>query len=766
MITRKRRVQDVLVATAVFLPLVSAKLSLAQSNDASVLDEITVVAQKREQNLQDVGLSVTAFSAKQLENLGLGNTAEIAAQVPSLQYQSFSPSFTVFNIRGVSQNNFADNLEAPVATYVDGAYVATMNAVGGQLFDTERVEILRGPQGTLFGRNATGGLLQFISKAPTRTSEGYVEGSVSSFDSYSLEGAGGGPLSDTLAGRLSGRWEKSGGYLRNIYPSVRDGRGKNGYSARGQLLFEPRDNFSVSTKLFYAEDQDVPDGYYVSALATQDPGTGLGIITVPPADVDETNSNFKGFLDRKTYGTTITMIDTLSGGNELTSITNYLHNDKSYGEDSDISPADFFVFKTGSVHKQWSEELRLSGTTDETRWQVGLYYLDFDQENRGWNGGNDDVNIVSVQPHDPTFNVGSGCPGNPPGLDINCGPLGHTETNFNLGARNYSAFGQLEHDVAQSWTAILGYRWTRDDKDFDYRLIEYNGGGGIGAQVLYNPRINPQAELKWSDWAGRAQINWHPTDDRLIYVSWNRGVKGGNWVAPTFVVDAEATIADGIMRHEAEVLKAYEVGAKLTLLEGRARLNMSAFHYDYDGYQSFSLTNFVQSVVNRDAKVDGGEFELTLRPLKGLDMMLGVSFLSSEVKNVPTTGLIGGSFTPTPVTAVNAHLPNAPRFSANALARYEWPAWGGSLALQVDGRYNGEQSFEATNAPATNEDTYFVGNASVTYSLRERWRFSAWVKNFTDTDYRIYALDTSFVGNIQSVYGPPLAVGATVAYSW
>lgn len=737
----------------------------AQQQDAA-LDEIVVTAQKRSENLQDVGLSITAFSSQQLENLGLNNTAEVTAQVPSLQFQSFSPSFTVFNIRGVSQNNFADNLEAPVATYVDGAYVATMNAIGGQLFDTERVEILRGPQGTLFGRNATGGLLQFISKAPTKTPEGYVEGEVSSFNSYSLEGAAGGPLSDVLSGRFSGRWEKSEGYLKNIYPGARDGRGKNGFATRGQLLFDPGNDFSILTKLFYAEDDNVPDGYYVSALATQDPQTGLGVITTPPANVHETNSNFEGFLDRKTYGTTITLTKGLGGGTEFTSISNYLYNDKSYGEDSDISPADFFVFKTGSKHKQWSEELRLSGAGDRTRWQAGLYYLKFDQRNRAWNGGNDEFNIVSVQPHDPTFNVGPGCPNNPPGLDANCGPLGHTETNFNLTSTNYSAFGQFEYDLAKTWTAILGYRWTRDVKDFDYRLVEYNSGGDVGAEVLYNPSNNPQAKLSWNNWAGRAQLNWHPTDGALIYASWNRGVKGGNWVAPTFVVDAESTIANGTMRHEAEILTAYEIGAKLDFLDNHARLNLSAFHYDYDGYQSFSLTNFVQSVVNRDATVDGGELELTLRPLGGLDIMLGASFLSSEVKNVPTTGLIGATLTPTPVTAVNAHLPNAPSFSSNALVRYEWPVRNGSLAVQVDGRYNGKQSFEATNAPGTNEDAYFVGNADVTYTLDPNWRFTAWVKNFSDTEYRIYALDTSFVGNIQSVYGPPRAYGVTVKYKW
>jgi iron complex outermembrane receptor protein len=750
-----------------WLALGTAEPSWAQAGEEHLLEEVTVTAQKREQRQQDVGLAITTLSADQLDALGLANTAEIAAQVPGMQVQSFSPSFTIFNIRGVSQNSFADSLEAPVATYVDGAYVATINAIGGQLFDTQRVEVLRGPQGTLFGRNATGGLLHFISRAPTQERDGYLEGSVADFDSYSLEGAAGGPLSERISGRLSARWERSEGYLENIAPGARDGRGKNGYAARGQLLFESEAELSALAKVFYAEDNDVPDGYYVSAGASQDPQTGLGIITAPPRDVHETNSNFEGFLDRRTYGTTLTLTQGLAGDMELVSISNFLFNDKSYGEDADISPADFFIFRTASEHSQWSEELRLSGSAKRLRWQAGAYFLKFDSDNFSAAGGSDGVNIVSVQPHNPQFDVGGGCASNPPGLDVNCGPLGRTESRFELEARNYSLFGQVELDLSAHWTAILGYRWTHDDKEFDYRLTEINGSGGIGEAVFYNKALTPQAEIDWSDWAGRAQLNWKPGDDVLVYLSWNRGVKGGNWATPSFVVDAQASIAEGILRHDEEVLTAYELGSKLDLARGRARLNIAVFHYDYDDYQSFSLTNFVQSIVNRDARVDGGEVELAWYPARGWDLSLGMSVLSSRVNDVPTTGLIGATLTPTPISAVDAELPSAPRFSGNGVVRYAWPAFGGSMSTQVDFRYNGSQSLEATNAPATNEDGYFLGNLDATFQPGDgSWRLSAWVKNFTDTEYRIYALDTSFVGNIQSVYGPPRTVGVTAAYRW
>ena len=174
---------------------------------AAVLDEIVVTAQKREQNLQSVGISVTALSGTQMSALGLDNTMEIAQQIPGLQIQTFSPAFTIFNLRGVSQNNFQDNLEAPVAAYFDDVYIGSMNAIGGQMFDMKRMEVLRGPQGTLFGRNATGGLVHFITnKASDKEFNGYAKAEISEFNSYNFEAAAGGSLSETMRIRVAGRW--------------------------------------------------------------------------------------------------------------------------------------------------------------------------------------------------------------------------------------------------------------------------------------------------------------------------------------------------------------------------------------------------------------------------------------------------------------------------------------------------------------------------------------------------------------------------------
>ena len=188
--------------------------SLALSVNASTLEEVVVTAQKREENLQDVGISITAFSGNQLQDLGMTRAVDIAQQVPGMQIQTFTPAFTVINLRGISQNNFQDNLEAPVAVYIDGAYIPSMNAINGQLFDMERVEVLRGPQGTLFGRNTTGGLVQYITVGATESEfNGYAQGTVGDYNQSAAEGAIGGSLTDTWRGRIAARWEENDGYV-------------------------------------------------------------------------------------------------------------------------------------------------------------------------------------------------------------------------------------------------------------------------------------------------------------------------------------------------------------------------------------------------------------------------------------------------------------------------------------------------------------------------------------------------------------------------
>ena len=206
-----------------------------------VFGEIVVTAQKRREKIQDVGISITALSGETIKTLNLTNMQQISQQVPSLEVSAWTPAFTTFNLRGISQNNFQDNLEAPVAVYMDEVYVGSMNALGLPIFDIERIEVLRGPQGTLFGRNATGGLIQFVSNGADETSlNGYAEGTLAEFGTRKIEGAVGGQLAPGLRARVAGFYEKSTGWMKagfNPFPADggpgRQARGRTSQGANG-----------------------------------------------------------------------------------------------------------------------------------------------------------------------------------------------------------------------------------------------------------------------------------------------------------------------------------------------------------------------------------------------------------------------------------------------------------------------------------------------------------------------------------------------------
>ena len=713
---------------------------------SQVIEEIIVTAQKREQNIQDVGISITALSGDALDALGLDNMQEISQQVPGLQLQTFTPAFTIFNLRGISQNNFTDNLEAPVAVYLDDVYVASMNALGMQMYDMNRVEVLRGPQGTLFGRNATGGLIHYVTrKADDDETNGYVQASAADFGSLSFEGAVGGAFSDAVRGRLAARWETMDGYVEpgiepftNTQVTGRDTHGADGYAVRGSLQFDASDNVLVDVGASYTKDDDAPTGMYTVKFADFDPATGLGV-PLPGntpldggtlADDPHKHASIENpFFDRDTLSLTGKVTVDLANGNEFVSITNFMDLDKFYQEDAGGGLV-FFPFTTIADYSQWSQEFRLSGETDNSRWQVGAYYLDITS---------DTENIVEGGP-------------------ITGSPMGIIQSVIDLDSTNWSVFGQVEYDFSDALTLIAGLRWSQDDKDIAIQQFSFNmeDQGIPSGTVLFDLAaiaVGPFASvpvIDYGDYAARLQLNWRTGEDTLWFAGWNRGIKGGNWT-----VAASVTLSE--LKHREEILNSYEAGVKTTFADGIARFNATVFYYDYEDYQAFSLTNLTPSVTNSDATASGGELELFLSPGDGWDIILGASFLDSEVDFVPAVFPMTGT--------TNAEFPQAPSTSFNGLVRKSWDAMGGEFAIQFDGMWNDKQFMEGTNALVSVQESYAVANASLSYGT-ERWSVAGWVKNLTDEDYLYYNLDLGLIGFIEQVYAPPRQYGLTVRLNW
>jgi iron complex outermembrane receptor protein len=786
----------------------SAMLVGSGLGQASVLEETIVTATKREQNIQDVGISVTSYSGEQMKALGVTNTIEITEQIPGLQMLSFSPNLTVFNIRGVSQNNFTDNLEAPVAVYVDDVYMASMNGISAQFYDIERVEVLRGPQGTLFGRNATGGVIQYLTVgADNEELNGYIEGTLGDYDRQTAEFALGGALTDSIRGRIAGRTEEIDGYMESkpfpegnpLPPSGVDVGGADGYAYRGELQFDLSEKALLTLQYKRSKDNDVPTGSYSfmpygdAAKAYIPPefqqftndvilegGPPPGGLTLEQftadvffcpsqldcfAPVDEAGrtiydgdhpnpfanySDYAGYMDRDTNSYTAKLDWELGDSMNLVSITNYNDLNKFYTEDGDGIPIPIIQFTTVADYTQFSQELRLSGETDGFRWVAGGYYLDMET----------DADVITEGA--PVSGVAEGL-----GYDVTELTDPAVVQDYTLDSSNWSVFGQTEFDLNESFTLITGLRWSQDDKEMDFKTSFQSPSDGVLVPDIFDLKAaakaagNDKNKVDYGDWAGRLQLNWNLEDGTLTYASISRGIKGGN-----FAPSANVGLDD--IRHDEEVLYAYEVGMKMEMLDGLARLNGALFYYDYQDYQAFTFANGTPSVANADATNQGGELEFIYMPTENWDLMLGASFQDSEVDNVQTPQQ---QVTPVgfevdwPIDYLDGvDLPNTPDFSVNYLVRYNFNALGGNIALQVDGVYYDEQYLEVSNGAGTYQDSYSTHNARLTWAgMEDKLRISAWVKNFTDEEYKAYSLDLGILG-ATATYAPPRMYGVTAGY--
>jgi len=735
---------------------------------AAVLEEIVVTAQKREQSVADVGISITAFSGDQLKELGMTSTAQLGMHTPGMLVTDYGGgTTTAFTIRGSSQLDFADHQEAPVAVYLDGAYNSYLGGVGFNLFDLERIEVLRGPQGTLFGRNATGGVVHVISARPTQEKDGYAEVTTGEYGQLRGEAVFNGGISDTTAGRLSLSYEKTDGYQENTIGD--DLNDVNNFSGRAQIIFEPGDDLSVLLSARYSTDDVNGQGYNIKPGLTDIggipslPGTGLvysgtpaqqnayclGFFgppfplvpgatdcfgyTEPDSDPHTVSVDEVGFLKRDHSGLTATTEWQINDTLRLVSITDIQDFEKQYLEDSDSSPAPLFTFPQSVDSNQFSQELQFHWESDTAKWVAGMYYLNIDSKYRS--GTN-------------TFDC--------------C--LTTLDNSWDLETDTYAIFAQGDIKLSDHWSVIAGLRWTEDEKDVFAVPECLNAGPGADFGLPADPcdfffagsaQVGPPLDANRSEgeWSGLVELDYRPNDDWLAYVKVSRGNKAGGYNAGAAMLFDPASAFE----YSGEILNSLEVGIKVTLLDGRAQLNASLYDYDYQNFQSFSQQGANLIVFNTDAVNTGAEVELVLNPADGLEFLIGASFQDAQQKDVAFG----------PITKHRA-MPNAPDLTLNGLIRYEWSALGGQIAAQIDASYVDERSLNGIDHPGTQADSYSIFNARLGYVTEDGvWDLSLWVKNFTDEEYVPALFDiTPFTGSIIEAPGAPRWAGVTAKYNF
>lgn len=722
--------------------LIGMVIGLYGLNGYAVLEEVVVTAQKREQSMQDVGLSVTAFSGEQMRQLNFNDTADLVKHTPGLNYVTpFGAGNNVaFTLRGVGLNDFSESNEAPVAVYLDGVYNATLAGIGFQLFDMSRAEVLRGPQGTLYGRNSTGGLVHFITNKPTPQFEAYTDLTVGAYGQVRAEGAVGGALGERLSARASVLYHAHDGYQDSLTPGVDDPSETDNISGRLQFLYEINESADLLFSVHGGKSDQVAAAY--NHTATMFGPNGVDAVPVPDnqnvygtcpgcdlTGYKKTSSDFydvepdrEPFVDIETTGSSLTLNWNM-GDLDFKSITGYLQVDKFFGEDTDAGPQPFVEVTNPVDSEQWTQEIQLSKSVGEQRWTAGLFYY-----NRKIDSG------TRTDLSRETFI----------GFPINTNTVTEDETE------SVAAYGQYEWDLSQTVTLVTGLRYTMEERDF-HMVVTDDAGLLPNPAFAFTPETaGDLTEHDTDNYSFRAELNWTPSNNWMWYGSVSRGVKGAG-----FNIDLgidPRTVED--IPFDEEYLLAYELGFKSTVANGTTRLNASVFFYDYDDYQAFSFENLSNVVSNKDGTIYGLDAELTSNPVAGLTLTAGLSLLDTEVKDINTG-----------VSVVDREFTMSPELTANALVRYEWGTGSGTWAVQADARYQGEQYFDILNTTIAEEDAYTLVNLRADYTFADnRTTVALFVDNVTDEEYRTYAIPVPGLSFSQSMVGTPRWVGASVRY--
>lgn len=771
-----------------------------------LLGAIVVTAQHIKQNIQNVGIDITAFNGTQLRELNITDSRDIASFTPGVfMGGALAGQNSEFTIRGVAQNDFNDIEEPPNAVYLDDGYIAIGQGQTMALFDIERVEALKGPQGTLFGRNATGGLVHYITKKPELgVVKGYVDLNYGIYDSPTSPSAAHGdaainmPMGSTMATRIAVMWNKQQPWLINRYPlgavggSPGTGAGANlgsddTLAGRINTLFEPNDKarlllsinaarsimstapyqqkatigvFNAAGELINVinasptetrasigdNGQDFGsdlnnDGVFGDSYGRPVPGGDFFGYKAPGAKSTVISSDFAfSNVDRaRTWGADLLGTFDLIDGVKLVTVTDYKNFYKIGFVDTDAGPGNQSGVYQGVHAFTASQEVRLSGKNDLFDWTTGLYYL----------------HIMAHSRSGLKFPVGSVVPGAP--FDI--GADGTLTTN------SYSGFGQLYWHLARRLTLITGARIIREQKEFNFIQAIWHTidsrQSETGLPTIIGPLSGPSGPTGYANtygqtlWAGKAQLDFKATPDLLLYAGVNRGVKAGSFNAP---VPGGIPVPTSLLPYKAETLTDYEGGIKYTFPDGRTRLNVAAFHYNYQNYQAFLFSGVSGIVVNANDTTNGGEVDLYTSPIRGLDIGLAASYFDATVWNVPLRA--GG-----PIRR-NVQPTYAPPRQASVIARYEWDAFRGKLSVQSDVSYTDSFYYNLRNFTADQFASTVVVNLGLGWSY-ENWELNFRIRNLTDARPGIQGFDlATFCGCNEVSYKPPRFYQLGVLYKF
>lgn len=758
----------------------------ALSADASVsLEEILVTARKREERLQETPVSVTAFSADGLRDRTMDALDQIARYVPNLDIglgagNSASPSTASIFIRGIGAYDFIITTDPGVGTYVDGVYVARSTGGIMDLMDIERIEVLRGPQGTLFGKNTIGGALNIVTTTPSKVTTGRLEVIAGERERYEARGYLSGPLGDKVAGKAAFSYKHKGGFGKRLsYPDgakVAEAGGVEDVTGRLGLRAELSETLTADLGFDFTinRDQGIPVKVTYNNIAGAAFAGIWNMLVGGPAGTPLTDDfTTEGRYDSYATGTNRSDQDIYGGHLTLTwspgvvtvkSISAYRTMDSFVGRDADGTPMVLNGADYDLGQEQFSQELQVSGLSfnDRLNWLVGGYYLheSATEINNGTVFGGLYNALEALPAAVIPLAPGVVCPAPFPAP---C--LGGAGNPYNIGfdldflfvnkikIDSYAAFAQGSFALTDELSVTLGIRHTRETKDYLSVLSRrVNSGANIAP---------PNTNLKdtWSSTSPKAGLEYRITPDVMVYGSVAHGFKSGGYNGRSF--DAAAFTS-----FDPEKVLSYEAGVKSEWLERRLRLNGAVFYNDYSDIQmtvgvvnpNGSVTVLVDNAAK--ARTQGFELEMQALPVENFELSGGVGYLSTKFKELD----------PGVPISIDAEFMRSPKWTLNLAAQYTVPLSNlGKLTFRGDYSYRSKFYPEATNSENIAQDGYSLVDARITFEDESgHWRLAVFGQNLTNKDYITSGLDGSATLGFYDVQkaGRPREFGASVMYQF
>jgi iron complex outermembrane receptor protein len=711
------------------------------------LEEIVVTARRREENLQDVPIAISALSGETLAARGLFKTEDLMGSIPNLQIGSFVGSATPnITLRAIGVGNeFNATANSPIGVYIDEDYQAFRPAHGQQLFDLERVEVVKGPQGTLYGRNTTGGAINFISKIPALAdSTGYATARYGNYDAWAVEGAAEATLvTDVLGVRIAGNSAKADGYIKNRSPAGvnvtdQDFGGTDSNSVRVTLRYKPTSALDFVLKGYWAKSDPIGVPPIVRSLLPS--GADVSGYSRAGLDRDEAQTNTLGRFLTKTEGTTLRGTIDL-GAATVTSVTGY--NKSLYDTDTDCDGGINLICRNDfrSAAEQFNQDLRSNFDFGRVNLILGAYY--------GWQ----DIETHNAENYfgfiDDFF---PGLPFNPPigsaealgsGLFNPAAPITgiYARQHFDQVSRSKAVYGEATYEVTDALSLTLGARYTKDSIEYkDAVTTLQDANGVVRASVIpfsfpFDPTVAPFADSQSStSFTGRAIVDYKIWPDAHIFASFGKGYRSGTYNGFAY------QSVEQIYFVKPEEVDAIELGIKSRFAADRIQFNASVFNYEYKNQQLQEIVGSIGFLRALDGRVRGAEIEVTAQATP--DLRVSASFGALDTKySTNSKSILSGQ------QVGENEWPFAPAYTFNMNADWTFAQTSlGRFRVVPEAQYSASYFYDVFNAQSLKQDAYWLLNGRLTYEADAGYSLSVWGKNLFDKYYEPWGANTADFG--------------------